>query len=118
MKKLFLAVALLAVVGCKHNESKPQDPVVIVKPPVEPSPAPVADLCKAEGKAIECEAQLGYQHKLGCVVAGDYKPVYFADVNAAEVWANAKPEYLKIKMKDGSTKNVGPYAFGWHCKEL
>lgn len=76
------------------------------------------DLCKSEGKAIKCEAQLGYQHKLGCVVDGDYKPVYFTDVNEAEAWANAKPEYLKIKMKDGSTKNVGPFAFGWHCDEL
>lgn len=116
MKVLLLAVALVAVVGCSSKDEKPD---VVIKPPVvEPTPAPVPDLCKAEGKAIECEAQLGHQHKLGCVVDGDYKPVYFTDVNAAKVWAEAKPEYLKIKMKDGSVVGVGPYAFGWHCKEL
>lgn len=118
MKVLVLCLLVLLalglnIIGCSKDK-KPEVPPVVVPPVV----APVADLCKAEGKAIECEAQLGHTHKLGCVVDGDYKPIYFSDINAAEVWANAKPEYLKIKMKDGSVKAVGPYAFGYNCKEL
>lgn len=56
MKILLLAVALLAVVGCKHNESKPQDPVVIVKPPVEPTPPaiPVGAWVKVGGGFSPC----------------------------------------------------------------
>lgn len=40
---LISTFVLLGFLGCKHGEQKPQDPVVIVKPPVEPTPPAVVD---------------------------------------------------------------------------
>lgn len=122
MKAFLVLAALLAVVGCKHGDSKPQDPVVIVKPPVDPVPPVVgkdAEFCKSAGKKFQCGTNEWW--KLDCGGVQSQEQVYFA--SKADVSAKAAEIKMsgcvQITFKDGSKENVH-FGFGpcLPCQEL
>lgn len=91
MKIILSLAVLLAVSGCKHNDSKPQDPVVIVKPPVVPTPPPVAkevEFCQAAGKAFHCGTNEWWKMECGGNIVAEQ--VYFISVPQLQLKADEK----------------------------
>lgn len=133
MKYVFVALVLVisAVVGCKHDDVKPQPPVVVppvVLPPVEP-PKPTwpsgwdasQEFCKSSGKKFNCGNPVWYG-LLGCAPDSDGDnhaegTAYFASLDEIKAMSEKQNVTVRVKMKDGSIVQYG-VGFAAPCSEM